>query len=327
MANAVMTCMRDEGMFVLEWVAYHRVIGFDRVFVATNACTDGTDAIMDVLDDMGLAHHVPNDDRNGLPPQPSGVRKVLNHPAVADCRWLLHIDADEFLNILYGDGHLDDWLPTVAPFDAVAVSWRTFGDSGLDEWPGGLQIEHFTHANTRLKGYTGHNKTMFRPDAFGGGIDHMPKHPKRPGLTLGSAFGREVHPGALYDPDATDHREFGGNRQRHFRWEGAVINHYAIRSTDCFAVKTARGSGIKKNVGGRYNVGSRWYRFANINEAEERTIQRHIPATRALIDSWLEERPELCALQDQAIATFKDRRADIWAAQEADAPLRVIAAQ
>lgn len=291
-------------MFVLEWVAYHRVIGFDEIFVATNACTDGTDEILDRLAALGLVHHIRNDDRGEVAPQPAGVVKVLHHPAVRDCRWLLHIDADEFLNILVGDGHLIDWLPIVEPFDAVAIAWRTFGDNNMQFWHGGLQIEAFTRANAQLGGYTGHNKCMFRPNAFRAGIDHMPKDPVRPGIALGTAWGRGVDPGALYDPEATDHRLVGNNRQRHFRWEGAVINHYAIRSSDCFRMKTDRGSGIKKKVGSRYKVGSRWHRLANCNEVEETTILRHLDQVRARIQQWKAMDPELDKLHAEAFAAF-----------------------
>lgn len=314
MKTAAMACMRNEAMFVLEWVAYHKVIGFDDLFVCTNACDDGTDTILDLLQDMGEVHHVDNNPRGDMKPQPAGVDKVLRHPALLGARWLLHIDADEFLNVLDGDGHLRDWLPTVEPFDATAVSWRTFGDNGLDEWTGGLQIEEFTRANARLKGYTGHNKTMFRPEAFRAGVDHMPKYPTRRDLALGSAFGRDLHPGALYDPDATDHRLFGDNRQRHFRWEGAVINHYAIRSTDCFLQKTARGSGIKRRVGARYTLNSKWHQVANCNEVEERSIQRHLPAVKSLIAAWTEDCPELSDIHSRAFEALKAERAELLVA-------------
>ena len=53
-----MACMKDEAMFVVEWVAYHLVIGFDTVVVCTNNCSDGTDALLDRLTglEIGRAH-------------------------------------------------------------------------------------------------------------------------------------------------------------------------------------------------------------------------------------------------------------------------------
>jgi hypothetical protein len=55
--------MRNECLFALEWVAYHRAIGFDDMFVCTNDCDDGTDEMMDRLQALGLVHHIGNEDR------------------------------------------------------------------------------------------------------------------------------------------------------------------------------------------------------------------------------------------------------------------------
>ena len=41
----IVTAMKNEGPFILEWAAYHLSIGFDRFLVYTNDCDDGTDAI------------------------------------------------------------------------------------------------------------------------------------------------------------------------------------------------------------------------------------------------------------------------------------------
>ena len=38
--RAIVSAMRNEGLWLLEWLAYHKAIGFDPIFVATNDCTD-----------------------------------------------------------------------------------------------------------------------------------------------------------------------------------------------------------------------------------------------------------------------------------------------
>ena len=48
------TPMKDEGPFVLEWLAYHRLIGVNDPIVFTNHCNDGTDMMLERLDEMGL---------------------------------------------------------------------------------------------------------------------------------------------------------------------------------------------------------------------------------------------------------------------------------
>jgi hypothetical protein len=72
---------------------------------------------------------------------------------------------------------------------------------------------------------------------------------------------------------SSDHRDAGdgqANRTRHLRWEGAVINHYAIRSRDLFLLKNHRGDGMRSAYNKRYFLHSRWHRAANANDTEDR---------------------------------------------------------
>lgn len=45
----LVACMRDEALFVVEWVAHHLASGFDRIIVYTNDCADGTDRLLDAM--------------------------------------------------------------------------------------------------------------------------------------------------------------------------------------------------------------------------------------------------------------------------------------
>ena len=53
LGHVLLSSMRDEGPFALEFVAHHRAIGFDRLFIASNDCRDGTDLLLDALDAAG----------------------------------------------------------------------------------------------------------------------------------------------------------------------------------------------------------------------------------------------------------------------------------
>lgn len=104
--TAVLT-VRDEGAFLLEWLAHHRVIGFTDFLVFSNDCTDGTDAMLDRLQDMGQLTHV----RNPGPYEDGGIQWTAlkmadKHPLTRDADWLMCLDIDEFVNIHIGDGTL-----------------------------------------------------------------------------------------------------------------------------------------------------------------------------------------------------------------------------
>jgi hypothetical protein len=52
--TAIVTTMKNEGPFILEWIAYHRAIGVDDFLIYTNDCTDGTDTMLQMLMAKGL---------------------------------------------------------------------------------------------------------------------------------------------------------------------------------------------------------------------------------------------------------------------------------
>jgi hypothetical protein len=61
MQTAVVSCMRNEAIFLLEWIAYNLVMGFTTVAVATNDCTDGTDRMVKKLSRIeNRIVHIPN---------------------------------------------------------------------------------------------------------------------------------------------------------------------------------------------------------------------------------------------------------------------------
>ena len=41
--------VRNEGAFLLEWLAHHRATGFTDFLVFSNDCEDGTDAMLERL--------------------------------------------------------------------------------------------------------------------------------------------------------------------------------------------------------------------------------------------------------------------------------------
>ncbi|MEL7215478.1 MAG: glycosyltransferase family 2 protein, partial [Pseudomonadota bacterium] len=108
------TVMKNEGPFILEWIAYQKVFGADKILVMTNNCDDGTDLLLDRLDEMGLVRHVPN-------PSGMGTKYVgkANHPHIVGMTYaklhrewreaerVLMCDVDEFPIVYVGDGSFD----------------------------------------------------------------------------------------------------------------------------------------------------------------------------------------------------------------------------
>lgn len=168
--TAVLTCVRNEGMWLLEWVAYHRAIGFDEIFIASNDCTDGSDAMLDRLEQMGLIHHIRTQARPGISPQEAGCAQALAHPAMVAVDWVLHIDVDEFLMVHIGAGGIQDLLAEVGEADVIALTWRMFGSGGRRLWPGGSVLQSCTRSEAGCAGAARCRNAPSAPRCSGGSI-------------------------------------------------------------------------------------------------------------------------------------------------------------
>lgn len=81
--------MRNEGQFILEWVAYFRTLGFDEILVMTNDCDDGSDKMLDRLEKMGELMHIDNTELDDLPPPRARHKTRL----CASCREIVRLVA------------------------------------------------------------------------------------------------------------------------------------------------------------------------------------------------------------------------------------------
>ncbi len=54
MKITAITCVKNEGPFLLEWIAFNRVIGVTDFLFYSNDCDDGTDKLLDALENAAL---------------------------------------------------------------------------------------------------------------------------------------------------------------------------------------------------------------------------------------------------------------------------------
>ena len=85
MKITAVTTQKNEGAFLLEWIAYHKVIGFSDIVVLSNDCEDGSDELLDQLAENGELIHVRNDgpyDDRGI--QFAALKLADKQPEVKD---------------------------------------------------------------------------------------------------------------------------------------------------------------------------------------------------------------------------------------------------
>lgn len=143
---------RNEGPFLLEWVAYHRAIGFDRIIILSDPSQDGTEPLLDKLASTRAITHIPRDQQAEI--DTKGFRNrayahALTLPEVQQSDWVMVLDIDEYLNIHVGNGTLEDLfgaMDRIGQTDVISLSWRIFGNAGQTEFVNRLLLPRFTRA-------------------------------------------------------------------------------------------------------------------------------------------------------------------------------------
>ncbi len=309
--KVIVACMRDEALFVVEWVAHHLALGFDRILVFTNDCSDGTDALL-----KAMAATLPVEHYDNPGPYTAGtiqkqaLEMAFNLPQVRRAEWVLHIDADEYLNVMVGNRRIDDLIALFPEVDAIAIQWRHFGSAGVAHWQPGSVVETFTRCEAEVpvpgaEAEVGF-KTLFRPQKFemiGVHTPKMPRHRQVPAVVNTAGTPMPI--------DALMSRRKSGYKVEaaHCTWANACLHHHHVKSDDLHLLKHARG-----DANGRKNkkrvIGSSFYRLVNRNEVESTSLVGFRPAVEP-IEAQIRALPRVTQLEAAALAWFRARFQDM----------------
>jgi len=297
----MITTMRDEAPFILEWVAYHRLIGFTDFLIYSNDCSDGTDAMLDRLAELGVVTHVPNPRKGRKTVQWQALSRARNHRLARRADWIMVADVDEFLVIHAGDGRLADLFAALPDARGFAVPWRMFGSSGRLRFEPGLVMEQFLRAAPDRLAWplrAGQFKSLFRrdPRLVRLGV-HRPQSDKDQPFPDGWVDGS----GRSYGMSS---KSFMFTTEP--RYDVAQLNHYSLGSCENFLVKMARGRPNHMDL----PIDLSYWVDGNFNSVEERSILRHAPAVQGAVNDLLAD-PELARLHDQGIGWRRDRIAQL----------------
>ncbi|MEO0831253.1 MAG: glycosyltransferase family 2 protein, partial [Pseudomonadota bacterium] len=178
MKITLVSTLKNEAPYLLEWLAHHRAAGVNHFTIFSNDCTDGTNLLLDRLAQAGLIEHFNNPLGPRMDPQRAAYSRARRMQETWNSDWIIALDGDEFLNIHCGDRTVHALLDTCPPCDAVSLNWRIMGSGGIGRAePGpvtnrfcrGANLEH--PENGLVWGF----KTLFRPTAFDYIGVHRPK--------------------------------------------------------------------------------------------------------------------------------------------------------
>ncbi len=307
--TAIVATARSEGVYLLEWIAHHRLVGIETIFLYTNDNDDGSDALLAALHQAGIITWTRSELAAGCSAQNKAYGHALNvNIRLLDHRWALFIDLDEFL-VLNPERYR-----TAADFarwhemrqtDAVGINWVMVGSSGQSSWTDAP----LTMRNTNLLNEpNAHLKVMMAPRHFIQAHPHFPFADHRRGVLFRLASG------AMHEYRK---QPIGNYHARAFSDEpssaDACLYHYNFKSVEEFAWKVSRNRGdfplshgVNFEALDHVAVGSFLNQHRSQNVTASAQVAGGLPALQAEIDR-LRALPGVAEAERALTALFRQR--------------------
>ena len=301
-------CVRNEAAFLLDWLAHHRACGITDFLVFSNDCQDGTDAILDRLQDLGQLTHIRNDgpyDDGGI--QFTALKRAEKTDAVQQADWIVALDVDEFVNVHTGDRTLPALIDALPDATAITLTWRLFGNAGVVHFEDRPVPTQFTRAAPVVMFWPWRAsmfKTLYRNDGTyrGPGV-HRPRAPDTSRLDSARWFDGE---GRALGPEMRMGRVFSTYGRSNYAL--AQLNHYPLGAMESFVVKADRGRAVHSD----HLLGIDYWVERNFNTDEDRSVLAMSGRT-APIRAEFGADPQLAALHEQAVAWRRTRFTELMA--------------
>lgn len=261
----LVSSMKNEAPYILEWVAYHRVIGFDNILIYTNNNSDRTLELFKKLDIFDWFNWKENEILEGESPQMKAFSDAfVNLNGTAS--WVLVCDADEFLVLAEGID-LQDFLARHSDADCISVYWKVFGSSGQNCKYPGLTIERFQNcADPEHKtSYIFKSLTKMSKIWSGFGL-HKPLVSKAANTDEINWIDSSGVKLAIHDGNPGPAIKMLSND----RYKLAQINHYMVKSLSEYRMKQCRGNGFITARSNLYNES--YFAAHDLNESQENKI-------------------------------------------------------
>ena len=318
MTKTVITTMKNEGAFLLEWVAHHKALGFEDIIICTNDCTDPTTDMALRMQKMGLVRHHGTTYKPGSSIHRAALRQARNFSEVQNADWIYVCDADEFLTINLGDGTVDALINAASPrAEVIAVPWRVFGSDGLKDFCDMPVTQQFRRANATPPIEAQHG--VFPKSLFRGGKTLAAL--ERIGMHLPIIKPAKERALRIELPNSTVRYPLPQSLHVQADYRFAQVNHYCLRSRDSFLVKRDRGRA--NHVNGVLEVD--YWRRNDISVETNLSARRYDDATAAWLAT-LRADKRLNMLHGRAVNWVHKKIADLKTRADFQATMAAIEA-
>lgn len=298
---AVLT-VRNEGAFLLEWLAHHRACGFTDFLVFSNDCQDGTDLMLDRLDAMGVLSHVRNDGpyaQGGI--QFTAYKHADTMEILRRADWIATLDVDEFVNIHTGDHTLSALFAALPEASAITLTWRLFGCGGVARYSDAPVTETFRRAAPVVMYWPWRAamfKTLYRNDGTYRKLGvHRPRDADPARLEHARWFDGE---GRELDEKFRTTRIFSNYGRSNYAL--VQLNHYPLGAMESYVVKADRGRAVHSE----HMLGVDYWVERNFNQDEDTSISALAPRMQRELAA-LKGDADLAHLHEAAVAWRHNR--------------------
>ncbi|MFQ2572541.1 glycosyltransferase family 2 protein [Aeromonas caviae] len=254
----IASIFKNEKPFIIEWLAYHMVLGIKDFYIADNISSDGGSELLYFLDKAKLIKRVDYPTQDGVPPQLGAYSKILSM-LDAD-KWVAFIDADEFISPNdYEDG-LNKLIPLLndKANGAISLNWAVYGSSHSILPDDGLVIERFVKRAADRHPVNRHYKSIVR-------VSDVIRTGPTPHAFIIKSDKKFVM------PNGEQQHNFDGISEV-IDWSAIRLNHYVIKSKSEFLNKKAargRATTLKDSLGRNLQ----FFKNHDLNDVEQ-----HIPS-------------------------------------------------
>ena len=287
--SILFTTVRGEAPYLLEWIAYYRVLGFDEIVIYSNDPMDKTDVLLSELHKHGFIHHVLSNPK-GHSPQYS-ARKSFEESGFAKVGdYVCWLDLDEFLTFTNENYNLKKLLGILENSnDAIVLNWRYFGDSGNTTFNGRIISSEFTRCAKNLVPTI---KTISKVTDFFELRVHAPvvkTSVSTPKLNIINGSGRRIDLTKAHYSSYLEGKPIWDIDNADIGGEIAQINHYFTKTKSCFYLKKIRGSAAfstELNLD-NYRATDENFNSLNLNNTTDNHILKYEKATTDEINTLL----------------------------------------
>jgi hypothetical protein len=258
---------RNETLYLLEWIAYQRLLGADMVLIYDNGHDRAGNAILNALARRGIITHIP-----WFGSYPHGPQTPAYDDALRRLRdtteWVLFVDLDEFVVPVHAD-NLIDVLCRADELDGMWFPWLIFGSSGEACYRPNPVIERFQWRQDVSDETVTPVKSAVRPR--GTRVAHLHVHE--------ICTDRYANPMGERDFLTTvDGRRRSAQLARGHDW--VRVHHYMTKSRQEWREKVERGRADRGFADARSGRNLDEFTMWDQNEVFDDTALRFLPALR-----------------------------------------------